>query len=948
MKRFFSLSVLAIVVLVMFCIPAAAQQANPMMEPLPADSAVRIGKLPNGLTYYIRHNEYPKGQADFYIAQNVGSALEQDNQRGLAHFLEHMCFNGTTNYPGNLLRDWLESVGVKFGYNLNAYTGVDKTVYLIKNVPIARESVQDSCLLILHDWANDLTLAPEEIDKERGVIHEEWRRSNVGQMRILEKILPDLYPTTKYGHRLPIGTMEVVDNFPYQALRDYYEAWYRPDQQAVIVVGDIDVDRVENKIKDMFSSIEMPADAPARTYEPVPDHQGTLYGIGSDPEQQALIGQIMFISDPMPQEMKNTQMYLMTKYVEEMISSMLNNRLNEMSSKPDSPFAGAGVDFGDYILTKEKDAYEGYVAAKGTDIVEPLKALYREMLRAQRGGFTPGEYDRARSEFLSALEKKYNNRTTAENDTYVQEYVDNFTDGEPMPGIETIYQFYSMVAPMLPVDMINQMAAQSVTPDNRVVMVVSPEGEGYTLPTKEALEAALAAVDAEEILPFVDEVKSEPLIPVAPVAGKIVSETQDKQWGATLLTLSNGVKVLVKQTKFKDDEILFSAVAKGGFASYPAEYANTIISLPLTLLANGLGTYTNTDLTKYTAGKQVHVDLEINGYSREVSGSSTPKDLPTFMELLYMTFVDLQFTPEEFEALQKAYSGVLANQEKSPEYQFGKVVSKALFESPFRQVISAAAINGASREQTIELAHAMTANAADFSFVFVGNIDLDTFRPLVETYIASLPADAAKAVKTFPAYDPAMFSKNGTGTDTFAIPMATPQTYVAIVEKGAAPGAYDAKNAFLASIAGQILTNRLLQTVREDMGAVYSIGASGHASRNGSDPYQLGTQFPMKPEMKQQVLDYIYGQFKAMENDVTPEELNPAKEYMVKSFTEQKEKNNPWLNAITGWYTNGVDTFNGNIDVLNAITVDDVKAYMKALNSDGDMRTVILEPEAAK
>ena len=309
-----------------------------------------------------------------------------------------------------------------------------------------------------------------------------------------------------------------------------------------------------------------------------------------------------------------------------------------------------------------------------------------------------------------------------------------------------------------------------------------------------------------------------------------------------------------------------------------------------------------------------------------------------------MTFVDLQFTPEEFEALQKAYSGVLANQEKSPEYQFGKVVSQALFESPFRQALSAAAINGASREQTIELAHAMTANAADYSFVFVGNIDLDTLRPLVETYIASLPSDPAKAVKEFPAYDPAMFSKNGTGIDTFTTPMSTPQTYVAIVEKGNAPGAYDAKNSMLASIAGQILTNRLLKTVREDMGAVYSIGASGFAQRNGTDPYQLGTQFPMKPEMKQEVLDFIYGQFKAMENDITADELNPAKEYMAKSYTEQKEQNNPWLNAITGWFINGVDTFNGNIDVLNTITVDDVKAYMKALNSDGDRRTVILEP----
>ncbi|MDE6557134.1 MAG: insulinase family protein, partial [Duncaniella sp.] len=278
------------VLLMVMLFPAiTSAQGNPMLQPLPTDPEVRIGKLDNGLTYYIRHNEYPKGQADFYIAQNVGSALEEENQRGLAHFLEHMCFNGTTHFPDNLLREWLESVGVKFGANLNAYTSIDETVYNISNVPVARESVQDSCLLILHDWANDLTLDPQEIEKERGVIHQEWRRSMQGQMRILENILPDLFPTTKYGQRLPIGTMEVVDNFPPQALRDYYEAWYRPDQQAIIVVGDIDVDRIEGKIKEMFADIEMPANAPERTFQPVPDHQGTLYGIGSDPEQSSLL-----------------------------------------------------------------------------------------------------------------------------------------------------------------------------------------------------------------------------------------------------------------------------------------------------------------------------------------------------------------------------------------------------------------------------------------------------------------------------------------------------------------------------------------------------------------------------------------------------------------------------------------------------------------------------------
>ena len=316
---------------------ATAQQ----MPQLPTDKEVRIGKLPNGLTYYIRHNEYPKGQADFYIAQKVGSMQEEDHQAGLAHFLEHMCFNGTTHFPGKDLINYLESVGVKFGRNLNAMTGFDQTVYNISNVPVAREGVQDSCLLILHDWANDLLLLPEEIDAERAVIHEEWRQSNVGQMRILEKLLPVIYQDEKYGHRLPIGTMEVVDNFPHQALRDYYETWYRPDLQGIIVVGDIDPDRIEAKIKEMFADIEMPADPKERVYFPVSDNKGTIYAIGHDKEQQNSLTVLMIKSDAFPEQLKNTPAYYAQEYVESMIPSMLNTRLNDIASRPDAPFAGA-------------------------------------------------------------------------------------------------------------------------------------------------------------------------------------------------------------------------------------------------------------------------------------------------------------------------------------------------------------------------------------------------------------------------------------------------------------------------------------------------------------------------------------------------------------------------------------------------------------------------------
>lgn len=928
----------AIIALAMLPVTAAAQ----MMPQLPVDKEVRIGRLPNGLTYYIRHNEYPKGQADFYIAQKVGSMQEEEDQRGLAHFLEHMCFNGTTNYPGKNLINYLESVGVKFGYNLNAYTGFDQTVYNISNVPVARESVQDSCLLVLHDWANDLLLLPEEIDAERAVIHEEWRRSNVGQMRILEKLLPVIYPGDKYGNRLPIGTMEIVDNFPHQALRDYYEKWYRPDLQGIIVVGDIDPDRIEAKIKEMFSDIEMPANPAERVYFPVADNKGTIYAIGHDPEQANAIVQLMFKSEAFPDSLKNTPAYYAANYVQDMIASMLNTRLSDISSRPDAPFAFAQASFGEFFIARTKDALTLVALGKDGDLPTAIAATYRELLRAVRGGFTPSEYDRARSEYLSQRERAYNNRRQRESENYVNDYVNNFLKGEPIPSIEDEYKLVQMIAASLPVQQINAVVTQIADADNRVLLAMLPEKEGAVYPTDNDFAQALAAVDGETIEPFVDQVKEEPLIPALPAPGTITSESHSDQWDATVWTLSNGVKVIVKPTKFKDDEILFGAVANGGYSAFGNDYAPDLMFLNQALSQNGLGTYSNMDLQKYLAGKQAGVRLSWDSDSRSISGNTTPKDLPTLMELIYMSFTGVNFTPEEFEALQKSYIGLLHNQESDPTFIFQQKMLEALYPAnPRVRALNAEAVAAANRDHIIEISKAMTANAAEFTFAFVGNIDIEKLRPLVEQYIATLPADAATAVRD-PKPDPAYDVIGGTGTDTFTTRMETPQTYALVLEWADIP--FTAANQQIASVAGQILSRRLNDIVREKEGAVYSIGAQASLSRQSSQPLTIQTAFPMKPEMKDKVLEIIRQQIADMTENIAPDELARVKEYMVKSFTEGKERNGSWLGAITGWSRDGVDTFNGNIEVINAITTDDIKQIMKEALSQGNYRTVILEP----
>lgn len=930
--RRFALALLGVACL----IPAGAQ------TPIPADEAVRKGQLPNGLTYYIRHNETPKGQADFYIAQKVGSILEEDNQRGLAHFLEHMCFNGTQNFPGNSLISWLESVGVKFGENLNAYTGIDQTVYMIQNVPTDRTGVQDTCLLILHDWADGLLLDPTEIDKERSVIHEEWRTTNVGQQRILEKLLPEIYPNNKYGYRLPIGTMEVVDNFPHQALRDYYETWYRPDQQGVIVVGDIDVDRVEAKIKELFSPIKMPKNPKERVYTPVEDTKGTIYAIGTDKEQPMVLVQLMFKSDATPDEMKNTVEGYVADYVEDVVDMMLNNRLQEIAMQPDAPFAVAQADMGEFLVSRTKDAFTLTGVPKGDDVAGTLKAIYREGLRACGGGFTMGEYERASKEWLSQKEKAYNDRENTQNGTYVQKYVNNFLENKPMPSYETEYQIAQMLPMMVQVDMINQAMRQAITRDNRVVMVLMPDKEGMTVPTNFDLAQAMAEVEGETIEAYVDEVKDEPLIPVMPAKGSILSETKDATWGTTVMNLSNGATVIVKPTTFKNDEVLLSAIAKGnGASTISDDKAATVVMFPYAISQTGLGNYTFSDMQKYLQGHQVQLGLGIETYSRQLNGVTTPRDLPMLMEMLYMTMTDVTMTPEEFQAFQNQYGSVLHNQEANPQFQFQIKMKEGMFKSPKRAFFTAQAVADTKRDDLLEIAKNATSNAADWTFVFVGNVDVDSLRPMVEQYIASLPGDPATRVNTI-VNVPDMEITAGTFTKENEMTMENPQVWVSIASEAKIPAT--TKSKYMMNVLAHALTKRLLETVREDEGAVYSIGAYGALNLASVNNGIIQIPFPMKPEMKDKELKMIDHEIASMAKKVKDSEVNDAKEFLLKEYREGLELNGTWKEAITDSIYSGVDMFNGAEEVINSITAADIQALANEFVTQGNRQTILLLP----
>ena len=614
--------------LAFLCMTLVLMAQQPQMPPIPTDPNVRIGKLENGLTYYIRHNELPENRADFYIAQKVGSILEEDNQRGLAHFLEHMCFNGTTNFPGKAMINWLESIGVRFGENLNAYTSIEETVYNIDNVPVNRDGIVDSCLLILHDWANDLTLAEAEIDNERGVIHEEWRTGQGAMMRMYEQALPKAMEGSKYGHRLPIGTIEVIDNFPYQALRDYYEAWYRPDQQGIVVVGDVDVDKVEAKIKELFSPIQMPANAPERKYEPVPDNKEPIITIAKDKEQPSTMIYIWHKHPATPNEAKGNIGYLVQNYLFSMISSMMHARLEELRQAANPPFIQAASGDSDFLLAKTTEAFVGMAVSKDDGIPTALAALVREIERARKFGFTSSEYARAKADYLRALESAYNERDKMKNNEYVQEYVRHFIDNEPIPGIENEYAIMNQLAPNIPVEAINQILPQLISDENIVINIFGPDKEGMVYPTEAEILDILKKTKAEEITAYVDQVSDEPLLKETPKAGKIV-KTEEGPFGSTALTLSNGVRVVVKNTDFKADEIRMGAFSPGGTSLFGTNEVLQVQMLNSVAGLGGLGNFSNVDLEKVLAGKKVGISASVNGLTERLNGHCSPKDLET-------------------------------------------------------------------------------------------------------------------------------------------------------------------------------------------------------------------------------------------------------------------------------------------------------------------------------
>lgn len=918
MNRLKSLLMLLVAVL---ALPAAAQQ----MPQLPVDAAVRYGKLPNGLTYYVRHNALPENRANFYIAQKVGSVQEEDNQRGLAHFLEHMCFNGTDHYPGDALLKYCEGIGVKFGLNLNAYTSTDETVYNIDDVPVTENNI-DSCLLILRDWADGLTLDPAEIDKERGVIHEEWRMRSSASSRIFERNLPALYPGSRYGYRYPIGTMEVVDNFKPAELRAYYEKWYRPDLQGIIVVGDIDADQVVEKIKTLFSPIAMPENAAAYEHYPVPDTPEAIYIIDKDKEQNRAIMQVMFKHAPaVPDEFKNTAAYLAVNYATSMATSMFNARLSELSQKPDCPFIGAFASDDDYIMSKTMQALGIVILPKPGKDAEALQAVMLEVERAARHGFTGTELIRAREEFLSKMETVYNNREKQKNDFYVPQYVRHFLEGDPIPDIETEYNTYKMLAPNLPIEAVSALFKEytASVDSNFVFLAMYPEKDDVAIPAAETLKQAVKAARGAEVEAYVDNVKSEPLVPQLPKPGKIKKE-KEAAFGYTCWTLANGARVFFKKTDFNDSEILFKATSFGGQSLTKKEARVNVSLFNDAMNSTGLGAFTVTELEKKLAGKQASVSVQLGETTENLSGKSTPKDLRTLFELVYLHFQEPANDTDGYNNFMNYLSTQLENAGKQPMTAFSDSLQATVFgHNPLKKRLVIEDLKQADYEAIRKLYTERFQSAGDFDFYFTGAIDTDSLRAFTEQYIASLPGLKKRETYT----DRGLFPVEGVVDNHFTRAMETPQAMLVQLWSGKLP--YSMKNAAILNTFGEILTQRYLKSIREDAGAAYSVGASATADYGLREQYLVQIYCPFKPALRDSVLLLMEQAIDDIaRNGVTEEELDKVKKFELKDYADSQRKNSYWqglIEAQTNW---GKDERTGKEAAISGVTSADIQKFV--------------------
>ena len=782
------------------------------------DASIRQGKLKNGLTYYIRHNAKEAGLADFYIAQRVGSILEEPRQRGLAHFLEHMAFNGTKHFPGKGKQlgivPWCETIGVKFGTNLNAYTSVDQTVYHIGSAPIKREGIIDSCLLVLNDWSQYINLDPKEIDKERGVIHEEWRnrRTGMAMQRMMENVMPKIYKGSKYEDCLPIGNMDIVDNFPYQDLRDYYQKWYRPDLQAIVVVGDFDVDMMERKIQKLFGKIKAHKNPAERIYYPVNDNDKMIVAIEKDKEQPIILGHLYMKSETTPDSEKNSVKYQREDYINGLITYMLNGRLSEKKQVANPPFMSATVKNGAFFVSRTKDAFSLSISCKQDNVLGGVSVAVGEVERARQHGFTQSELERAKKLYLNAAERQLKMEKDYKNSHYVSQCVNNFLEGEPILTPTYNLQLVKLFDSEVSLAEVNSQVGEIITDKNQVFIMYGPDKDGFVVPSESEIESTVLAAQQKRYDAYQEEQVPATLMAALPAPGKIVSEKPYGKFGMTEIVLSNGMKVYVKSTDYQADQITMSMRGEGGTSVYGDEDISNFAFLSGSITEAGVGDFTATRLRKALAGKSLKLAPSINSEGQRITGTSSVKDLETMLQLAHLYFTAPRKDSMAFEGMMNRNLSLLKNRNASSKVVYNDSLSATLYDHNVRMApVTVEIAKKADYNRIFEIYRERFSDASNFKTVFIGKVDMAQLRPLLCQYLATLPS-THKAEKSNKANVPQIVKKNE--VVKFVHKQETPLANVSVFYTANVP--FSPKNDLVLDMLTRVLQIAYTDSVREE------------------------------------------------------------------------------------------------------------------------------------
>lgn len=911
---------------------------------LPADPNVYVGKLPNGITYYLRHNEEPKNRASFYIIRNVGALLEEDNQDGLAHFLEHMAFNGTKNFPGNTLTSTLERHGISFGGNLNAYTTQEETVYNISDVPVTNENLIDTCLLILHDWSHYLTLDPKELDEERGVITEEWRTRNNSASRIRNQQMSVIYKGSKIAERDVIGELAVIQGFKPEEIRDFYYKWYRTDLEAIAIVGDFDIAKMEQKIKDLFSSIPAVENPAPRPFFEIPDHEETYFCLATDKEATGSKVQVMRIFRDKTRDGNGKMTYgdIKRDLMQTFYNQMINNRINEQIQRGEAPYMAASVGF--YGVTR---GYYGYVIAanaKPNQEKEAFIGAITEHEKVAQHGFTESELERVKTNFLTGLESWVKDKDKTGNEEHINDMQENFLKNEAYVDIEDYAKAAIEILPYITAEEISAQAKEWWKANNRNIIVSGPS-EGVTHLTEEEARAILNEYENKPVAAYKDNTIQGSLIteelPGAEITKtKVLPEFEAEEW-----TLSNGAKVIYRKADYEKDEVSLTAYSPGGSTVYDdLDLLPAASMLGAFVPSYGIGNFDNISLRRLLTGKQAGCSVSVSGMYETINGGSTPKDFETMMQLLYLKFTAPRFDTLVHNVLiERTMIGVkqAAGQPQTIMKDSLQLIRNNYH--PRTMLQNEDFVNKVTIDRIEKIYRDRISDASDFTFFIVGNVEKEEAQAMVKKYIGSIPSSYRKEHWV----DHKVREPKGVTEKIIYIPLEIPKSTVIV--NFVKEMKFNLKNSYMVNILGNILSTRYTKSIREEQGGTYGVGVRGAASREPYCRYSMFMQFDCDPDKAETLKPLLYKEIEDIkENGVTEDELSKIVKNMLKESEQGKAHNSYWMNTLSYYYKTGINQNDPKNfeEVISSLTTKDIQKFTKKMFKNVNVIDLIFAPAA--